>query len=166
MREEKEAMEEIKPYFTPVQGKVCLTPKQVEGINALLNGVDSIRLLADLIHDECIYDNEYGLGYLREEEILWVAMGGRYEVKMDVLYEIDRLIDIWGELLKEFPNEKAITDKIEALQQAKDNIILWRSHQQSDNIIDRESVKILNWNGNKINLYHPSKEYPYEEDDE
>lgn len=79
-------MEEIKPYFKPVQGKVCLTPKQVEGINELLNGVDSIRMLADLIHDEHIYDNEYGLGYLREEEILWVAMGGRYEVKTDVLY--------------------------------------------------------------------------------
>ncbi|UPI12782.1 hypothetical protein [Bacillus phage SBSphiJ5] len=140
MREEKAAMEEIKPYFTPVQGKVCLTPKQVEGINALLNGVDSIRMLADLIHDEHIYDNEYGLGDLKEEEILWVAMGGRYEVKMDVLDKIDRLIAIWGELLKEFPNEGAITNKIEALQQAKDNIILQRSH--------------------------PSKEYPYEEDDE
>ncbi|UPI13027.1 hypothetical protein [Bacillus phage SBSphiJ6] len=166
MREEKAAMEEIKPYFTPVQGKVCLTPKQVEGINALLNGVDSIRLLADLIHEEHIYDNEYGLGDLKEEEILWVAMGGRYEVKMDVLYKIDRLIAIWGELLKEFPNEGAITNKIEALQQAKDNIILQRSHQLSDIIIDREGVTILNWNGNKINLYHPSKEDPYEEDDE
>lgn len=159
-------MEEIKPYFTPVQGKVCLTPKQVEGINALLNGVDSIRMLADLIHDERIYDNEYGLGYLREEEILWVAMGGRYEVKTDVLYEIDRLIAIWGELLKEFPNEGAITNKLEALQQAKDNIILQRSHQLSDTIIDREGVTILRWDGNKINLYRPSKEYPYEEDDE
>lgn len=81
MREEKAAMEEIKPYFTPVRGKVYLTPKQVEGINALLSGVDSIRLLADLIHDEHIYDNEYGLGDLKEEEILWVAMGGGYEVK-------------------------------------------------------------------------------------
>ncbi|UPI12283.1 hypothetical protein [Bacillus phage SBSphiJ3] len=166
MREEKAAMEEIKPYFTPVQGKVCLTPKQIEGINALLNGVDSIRMLADLIHDEHIYDNEYGLGDLKEEEILWVAMGGRYEVKMDVLDKIDRLIAIWGELLKEFPNEGAITNKIEALQQAKDNIILQRSHQLSDIIIDREGVTILNWNGNKINLYHPSKEDPYEEDDE
>ncbi|QZA69186.1 hypothetical protein 010DV004_254 [Bacillus phage 010DV004] len=159
-------MEEIKPYFTPIRGKVCLTPKQVEGINALLSGVDSIRLLADLIHDERIYDNEYGLGYLREEEILWVAMGGRYEVKTDVLYEIDRLIAIWGEILKEFPNEKAITNKIDSLQQAKDHIILHRSNQLSDIIMDREGVKILNWNGNKINLYHPSKEYPYEEDNE
>ncbi|WCS69907.1 hypothetical protein Goe27_00240 [Bacillus phage vB_BsuM-Goe27] len=80
----------VKQYFAPKGGKVYLTPQQVLELNSLMEHATSFRTLYSAVATESQYGEH--LSELSAEEIMWVSLGGDYEVKPDFLFEMDRYI--------------------------------------------------------------------------
>ncbi|AYJ75110.1 hypothetical protein BSP36_023 [Bacillus phage BSP36] len=122
----------IDSCFKPSGGKVILTPRQVEEFNELMKGTFSFVELVDYIKDASAHGNT--LKELSEEELMWVAMGGDYEVKVkpDFLLEIEEVIAAKEQHLKEFPNvlRGELTLQVEALKYARDLYLAEKNYQE------------------------------------
>lgn len=88
----------VKQYFAPKGGKVYLTHQQVLELNSLMKYATSFRTFASAV----VHESQYGehLSELSAEEIMWVYLGGDYEVKPDFLVEVDGRITALEEKLE------------------------------------------------------------------